>query len=185
MGWGARGRAARGEGGPQNRGGWDCDPELGGDGLEATAAQAGKRWCRAMALTQRALGGLSGSSSVTGRAAQWSEFRKERVRNCRGGGDQSQWGDKNRFEGRVYTLTGVVWKGGVESRMQERDTNLWVVSWRLGRASVRGGLIFTHRHRTEDLEEVRGFGGGTDLKQGAGIMYSSGQTVTQFKHLGW
>lgn len=112
MGWGVRGRAARGEGGPQNRGVWDCDPELGGDSLEATAAQAGKRRCRATAPTQRALGGLSGSNSVTGRAAQWSEFRKERVRNCRGGGDQSQWGDKNRFEGRVYTLTGVVWKGG-------------------------------------------------------------------------
>lgn len=62
--------------------------------------------------------------------------------------------------------------------MQERDTNLWVAPWRLGRASVRGGLIFIHRHRTEDLEEVRGFGGGTDLKQDAGIMYNKGRLLS-------
>ena len=61
MGWGARGRAARAEGGPQNRGGWDCDPALGGDSLEQPGSHGSPGWeetaqaCRAPALTRRAL----------------------------------------------------------------------------------------------------------------------------------
>ena len=91
------------------------------------------------------------------------------MRNCRGGGDQSQWGDKNRFEGCVYTLTGIVWKGGgeIEDAGERYKPLGGALEVRQGQCVRRaclypqaqdgGGLKFSWRRFV-------GFGGGTDLE---------------------